>query len=150
MTDNFVIKDSGERREFETGAQRDRAAGKARPDLISAYALWRLGVHMGKGAEKYEDRNWEKGMPVSEFLASVERHILQYKMGDREEDHLAAIMFGIQAIIHFEELAKRGDETALQMLDQYASAGWKEQFKRDRLLEAMANVDWGTRWGEDK
>lgn len=125
------MRDSGERRTFETGAQRDRGALKPRPDLISPYALERLGMLLARGAEKYEARNWERGMPVSVFAESLFRHLMQYMQGDRTEDHLAAIMFNAQGIIHFEELAKRGDETACQMLDAYASQGLLQELKAE-------------------
>lgn len=122
MTHEYDLKDSGQRRTFETGAQRDRGELKPRPDLISAYALERVGWHMAKGAAKYSARNWEKGMPVSVFTESLYRHLMAFMQGKLDEDHLAAIIFNAQAIIHFEELAKLGDQNALMMLDEFASA----------------------------
>lgn len=116
----YELKDSGERQVFETGAHRDTDI-KSRPDLISAYALYRTGEWLLAGINKYGERNWELGIPISRFVASLERHLLKYKMGMQDEDHLAAIMFNVQAIMHFEELAARGDTTALTMLDDYAS-----------------------------
>lgn len=109
---NFGIKDSGKRQKFDTGAVRD-SEEKTRPDLISPHALMRVGEHMARGAKKYGDRNWEKGMPTERFLASAYRHLLQYQIGDREEDHLSAIIFNIQAIIHFEEIAGGGSVSNL-------------------------------------
>lgn len=103
MTTNFTTKDSGQRQEFETGAKRDIQVGKPRPDLISPHALLRLGALMGRGADKYGERNWEKGMPYSRFYASAMRHMLQWGKGDRDEDHLAAVCFNLMAIMHFEE-----------------------------------------------
>ncbi len=98
----FDLKDSGQRREFETGAVRDRGDLKPRPDLISPFALERVGMHMAKGAKKYKDRNWELGMPMSECWASLFRHVIQWGVGMRDEDHLAAIIFNAQAIMHYE------------------------------------------------
>lgn len=100
---DFDIKDSGQRRTFSTGAQRDRGDLKPRPDLISPFAQDRVGMHMAKGAIKYQSRNWELGMPLSEFWASLFRHVVAYGQGKRDEDHLAAIIFNAQAMIHFEE-----------------------------------------------
>ena len=54
------IKDSGERREFSTGAVRDMAEGKGRCDLLPACAILRIARHFEAGAKKYDDRNWEK------------------------------------------------------------------------------------------
>lgn len=98
----YVTKDSGERQNFNSGARRDISTGKTRPDLISVKAIRRWADLMARGAEKYGSRNWELGMPVSRFQESAERHLLNYKEGDREEDHLAAILFNIGAMIHFE------------------------------------------------
>jgi hypothetical protein len=39
----FVVKDSGERRTFATGSVRDRGDLKPRPDLISPFAMMRVG-----------------------------------------------------------------------------------------------------------
>jgi hypothetical protein len=93
---------------FDTGAKRDTHTGKSRPDLISPFAVKRLGDRLAKGAEHYGERNWEKGMPVSRTIASLERHLNQYKRGCNDEDHLAAIMFNVMAIIHFEEAVRYG------------------------------------------
>ena len=97
------LKDSGERREFNTGAVRDRGDLKPRPDLISPHAQMREGMIHTLGSEKYAVRNWEKGMPISECLASAQRHIEQYKRGDTDEDHLAQARWNLGAMIHYEE-----------------------------------------------
>ncbi len=45
------------------------------------------------------DRNWEKGLPLSRFMDSAERHVNQFKAGDRTEDHLAAVLWNIYGVI---------------------------------------------------
>lgn len=102
--DEYELKDSGARRVFDTGAQRDRGEQKTRPDLISPFFLDRVGMVCAKGAEKYAPRNWEKGMPLSEFLASAERHLMQFKMGLTDEDHIGQCAWNLMCIIHFQEL----------------------------------------------
>ena len=97
------MKDSGERREFSSGAVRDRGKGKPKPGLIPSFALLRIGTVYAKGGDKYNDRNWEKGMPQSEFLESLERHILKYKCGLIDEDHLGQAAFNLLALIDQEE-----------------------------------------------
>ena len=104
----FVVKDSGDRRTFATGSVRDRGDLKPRPDMISPFALMRVGEHMRKGAAKYGDGNWELGQPFSEVTASMHRHLLQWEQGDQDEDHLAAIVFGAQALMHYREMIDRG------------------------------------------
>ena len=102
------MQDSGERQAFDTGAVRDTAEDKPRPDLISPFAEERLGEWLRKGAVKYAERNWEKGIPMSRCLASLCRHVMKFKQGRRDEDHLAAVMFNAMAIMHYEELIKLG------------------------------------------
>jgi len=104
----FVVKDSGERRTFATGSVRDRGDLKPRPDLISPFAMLRVGEHMRKGAVKYGVHNWQLGQPFSEVTASMHRHLLQWEQGDEDEDHLAAIVFGAQALMHYREMIDRG------------------------------------------
>lgn len=102
----MTIKDSGKRREFDSGAQRDRGDLKPRPDLIHPYFMMRFGLHMAKGAKKYSDWNWAKGMPVSEYMASAQRHIQKAMIGMADEDHLAAAAFNIMGAM----VTQRGAE----------------------------------------
>jgi len=110
------MHDSGQRQSFASGAIRDTADEKPRPDLISPFAIERLGEWLRLGARKYKERNWEKGMPVSRCVASLYRHLMYYHQGLRNEDHLAAILFNAMAIIHYEEMAKR-DVLPVELLD---------------------------------
>lgn len=92
------------REEFETGARRDTAGDKVRYDLIPSFALARVAGLYARGAEKYDDYNWTKGIPYSRMLASLERHLHQFKQGDTDEDHLAAVVWNALGIMHFEEV----------------------------------------------
>lgn len=92
----------GTQREWSSGAVRDSNTGKPRPDLISPKATIRRAVVLAEGAEHYGARNWEKGIYASVFLESLERHLLNYKLGDRSEDHLARAAFNLDGIMHFE------------------------------------------------
>lgn len=106
--DEFVVKDSGERQEFDTGAKRDTRTGKGRFDLISPIMLRRLAVLMERGAVKYGDHNWEKGMPQSRYMDSACRHINKFREGYRDEDHLVQAIFNLMAMIHQEAMINRG------------------------------------------
>ena len=98
----FKTKDSGKRRKFKTGAQRDISGGKGRYDLIPREAIHRLAQLFERGAIKYADRNWEKGMPLHCFIDSGLRHAFQAGAGEQDEDHLiaAAWNFLCAATIH--------------------------------------------------
>lgn len=111
----MAMHDSGERRTFDTGAVRDAAKDKPRPDLISPYFLVRLGhwLRIGampkeEGGKGYGERNWEKGMPMSVLVASAFRHLIGVMLGDTSEDHYSGLGFNVMALTHFDELAATG------------------------------------------
>jgi len=89
---------------FESGAVRDTTIGKPRPELISPFFIERLAKALAIGAKKYDDDNWSKGIPMRRCLASLERHIMKFKMGKTDEDHLAAVACNIMFMIHFDEV----------------------------------------------
>lgn len=178
---NKLIKDSGTRREFESGAVRDAEEGKGRFDLLPACAILRattfevgdlldqsgvdytitrncvietlnllykyldgeakydyfamagnlllralelrsagfdhdgwieatypnaimdLARHYERGAKKYSDRNWEKGIPISSFIDSALRHICKVLANWTDEDHLVAACWNIMGAMWTEE-----------------------------------------------
>lgn len=102
------MKDSGKREQQGTGAVRDSQDDKPRPALISPYADMREGTWLAIGARKYAERNWEKGMPISRCIESLERHLMAYKMGKTDEDHIAALRCNAGFILHYEEMIKLG------------------------------------------
>ena len=102
---DYITKDSGERVSYDTGMQRDTSSNKARYDLISPaklpmekQMLTRWAKLMGRGAAKYDDRNWEKASTEKElarFKESAFRHFMQWYYGETDEDHAAAVFFNI-------------------------------------------------------
>lgn len=76
-----MIKDSGERTEFGTGAVRDMHSGKGRMDLLPWEALVEVSKHCEEGALKYGERNCEKGIPIHSLIDSAFRHLAKYMMG---------------------------------------------------------------------
>jgi hypothetical protein len=103
------VQDSGAWQEFASGAVRDIQEGKGRFDAISPWVLERLAVHMENGAKKYGIDNWMKGMPMRRFADSAMRHMNKYRQGDRSEDHLAAILFNVAAMIDQERRFETGE-----------------------------------------
>lgn len=103
----MTIKDSGTRRQFETGAVRDMQEGKGRCDLLPACSMLRKARHFEAGAVKYGDRNWERGIPLNSFIDSALRHIFKYLDGQTDEDHLCAASWNLDAAMWTEE--KRPD-----------------------------------------
>ena len=101
--ENDVIKDSGTRREFGTGAVRDIQEGKGRCDLLPACAILRLARHYENGCKKYGDRNWEKGIPIHSYIDSAIRHLMKYLDGQTDEDHLCAAAWNCMCAMWTEE-----------------------------------------------
>lgn len=108
MAKKYITKDSGKREKHKTGAVRDIRSGKGRYDLISPLAVNRVAGVYERGSIKYNDRNWEKGMPIGRYLDSALRHTFQYIEGKRDEDHLAQACWNLMSAIHTEEMIDRG------------------------------------------
>lgn len=103
------IKDSGQRRQFNTGSQRDRQAGKGRYDLVPPRAIEALAAVLEAGAIKYGESNWRLGQPLSVFLDSAMRHLLQFWAGRVDEMHLHAAFWNIMALIDTQERIQIGE-----------------------------------------
>lgn len=86
-----IKQESGEQREFATGAKRQAASGKGLPSLFPADAYIEICKHFEAGAVLHGARNWEKGLPISCFIDSLERHVAAVKMGKTDEEHYRAI-----------------------------------------------------------
>jgi hypothetical protein len=98
--------DAHKRAVSHTGAVRQNV-GKLRIDILPPSWLRALARVLGKGAEKYADRNWEKGLPFMATLASAERHILAFKSGedidpDTGEPHAALAAWNMLALVEFQ------------------------------------------------
>ena len=113
--------EGGDRVVHREGAGKKEAdLGRGHYELVSPLFMRRLAVWLEKGAEKYDSRNWEKGIPMGRIVRALLRHTYQYLEGMRDEDHLAAISCNIMFLIHFEEGIERGlytDEDAEKMQD---------------------------------
>lgn len=94
-------------RHFDNGAVRGDAAGRGRASLLPAEAVNMVARCFGgyaghkfpldalhtvskvfeAGASKYEERNWEKGIPLSAFVDSAWRHYRKKQRGWIDEPH---------------------------------------------------------------
>ena len=98
-----TIKNSDDRTVFESGAVRDKKTGKGRCDLLPACVLLRLAKHYERGAERYGEYNWQKGIPCHSFVDSALRHMLKYMDGQTDEDHLIAAIWNLCGLAWTEE-----------------------------------------------
>lgn len=95
------------RQNFAGGGMRDVETGKPRFDLLCPQRvpyehqyLTRCAELMGRGAEHYEDRNWEQFADEAAYdraRSSAFRHFMQWFNGATDEDHAASIFFNVQA-----------------------------------------------------
>jgi hypothetical protein len=102
------LADNGTRVQSVTGATREDATEKGRFDLLPYEPLRRLAVHYERGAKKYGDRNWEKGLPLHGHLSCGARHLMKFIGGHRDEDHLAAVLWNVCAYIATEKWIDEG------------------------------------------
>lgn len=123
----MMIKDSGNRREYESGAVRDIQEGKGRCDLMPldvvagffragcndkaarvmnklseyqiSHSVLEVSKHFEEGAAKYGEDNWKKGIPESSYIDSAVRHYLKWLRGDDDERHDRAFVWNIMCLI---------------------------------------------------
>jgi len=105
----YTTKDDGKRVKSSTGALRSDSSGKGRYDLVSPHGIKRLAQVYERGGIQKGDRNWEQGFSTSRALSSAIRHLFQYLIGMRDEDHLAQACWNVFCVIHFEEEVASGN-----------------------------------------
>jgi len=102
------IPDSGDRSEFDTGAVRDASQGKGVPSHLPTRALMRVSQRFEDGAAKYNAHNWRKGIPLSRYVDSLNRHLWAFMQGDTTEDHLGAITWNAMCLSETYDLISEG------------------------------------------
>jgi hypothetical protein len=98
-----MIKDSGERTQFTTGAVRDMHDGKGRMDLLPWAAIMEVSKHCEAGAKKYGEHNVDKGIPTSSLCDSAMRHLAKYLDGWTDENHLVAATWNLLWALEMEK-----------------------------------------------
>ena len=96
----------------------------ARFDLLPWRVLWELAEHYGRGARKYEDRNWERGYAWSLSFAALHRHLAAFWNRDEFDDdpslyldgephvvrHIIAVVWHACALAWFSIMDKGTDD----------------------------------------
>jgi len=108
MGEKYVLKDSGTRTEFSTGAVRDAQEGKGRMDLLPMRAIMAVARIFETGAKKYGADNWRKGIPLSRYLDSGLRHAMKFARGDRDEDHLCQCIWNFMCLAETQDMIREG------------------------------------------
>ena len=58
-----------------------------------------VAKHFEEGASKYEERNWEKGIPLHNYIDSGVRHYLKARAGWDDEPHNRAFVWNMLCCI---------------------------------------------------
>ena len=91
-----IVSSSGEVRIVDPLSGGEKGQKLQRFSLIPRDFLWSLAEHYGKGALKYDDRNWEKGYRWSLSVDALERHLTRWLAGEDDDpetgsSHLLAV-----------------------------------------------------------
>ena len=97
-----MIKDSGSRTEFPSGAVRDMQTGKGRMDLLPWAAIMEVSKHCENGALKYGEHNVDRGIPTHSLCDSATRHLAKYLDGWTDEPHLLAATWNLLWAVQME------------------------------------------------
>lgn len=167
-----MIKDSGERTKYESGAVRDMSSGKGRFDLAPWRGIWEVAKHCEEGAKKYGEHNVDKGIPIHSFIDSAFRHLMKYTLGMDDEPHLRAaawnILWAMQTEIEHpelqdipvwmekknheqpEELSTHANSLKKPSIDKPKTIGdWIRSMNDRDLAVMLCSSDW-THWQLDK
>lgn len=127
LTTSFSIKDSGERRSFESGMVRDTSEGKTNFLSVRFGPMFRRWAdHLTKGRVKYPDvspgtPNWTLAAGEEEFLRAKEsaaRHFESWVNGERDEDHAAGVFFNINLAEYVLEQTEIDPALGARVLDR--------------------------------
>lgn len=58
-----------------------------------------VSKHFEAGAEKYGERNWQKGLPANCYINSAVRHYFKFSRGDEDEAHDLAFVWNLMACV---------------------------------------------------
>jgi hypothetical protein len=124
----FAIKDSGERKEFDSGMVRDTDEGKINFLSVRVGPMFRRwATHLTKGRTKYPDvspgvPNWTLAEGEAELARgreSAARHFESWLNDEVDEDHAAGIYFNVN-LVEFvkEKLAAAEERSGLQIVER--------------------------------
>lgn len=89
--------------------------GKDRYDLLPGRAIHELVEVFTFGAEKYDSRNWEKGLSYTATIGSLLRHTFAFIRGENKDPesgchHMAHAAFNCLALVEFFHTGKGDDD----------------------------------------
>lgn len=89
--------------------------GRVLADMLGPNWQYTLAEVFGFGAQKYEDRNWERGYPWSWSYAALRRHLALYLAGKRYDNesglpHLAHALWHVAVLLTFMQTHPEQDD----------------------------------------
>ena len=94
----YLIADFMESGDKESLAKALREFADMKEISISNMLL-EVSMHYKQGAEKYGERNWEKGIPLHSYIDSGVRHFLKHIDGQTDERHDRAFVWNMLGAI---------------------------------------------------
>lgn len=127
-----------------TGGQKGQKL--ARFDLLPAKPLRHIAEVYGKGAEKYEDRNWERGYRYGLSFGAMQRHAWAFWNGESEDPesglpHLAHVAWHALTLMEFVERGIGTDDRSRFVRPVLTPKEKADRFQeladeRERLMQA--------------
>ena len=151
-----ITADEPERRTTYDASGGEKGVKLSRFDLIPVAPLEEVAKVYGKGAEKYAERNWEKGYEWSKSYASLHRHASAFWDGESLDEetaqhHLASVVFHALALMEFEFRGSGSDDRPVSgrewsvrdgiVRDESEELSYEaahEEWKRAQLREGVA------------
>lgn len=118
------------------GAVRQFIALRYQSDIF--LAMLEVAKQYEDGAKKYEDRNWEAGMPLHCFIDSGVRHLLKWARGQEDEPHDRAFLWNMLGALWTLQNKPELNDLPHRLSDEI----------HDAVLEAM-NEDVDTCWNAE-
>ena len=110
-----ITPDVAEVRSIDPVTGGEKGAKECRVSLIPVAPLEEIAKHFGRGAAKYEDRNYERGYSYSLSYDAAQRHLMAWWDGEEFDTelgshHLAAAAFHMIALMEFEHRGTGTDD----------------------------------------
>jgi len=125
--DDTLEKESITSWDIARGFQQENAGrkddnGKARVDLIPVRPLFYLADVFTRGADKYEDHNWRKGLAWHRVFSALMRHALAWWAGEKldgedGQHHLASAAWCSMVLMEYELTHPELDDRVCQTND---------------------------------
>lgn len=108
-------------------------------NLISPHTINKLATRLSVGAQKYGSVQWRIGINDAEYVADRFNHTVEHLMkfmheGQAEDDNLAAILWGVNALCEVERLAPDAFKHIVGITNKFGESAreFHEQEMKDR------------------